>query len=75
MEKERFVLQHSEIEPGKLVCTDTENGIVCVFEPKRFNDTQKVSFYENMTPDALKLARYMREMGEWLYENHKEKVF
>ena len=31
---------------------------------------------ENFNPnDFMKLARYMREMGDWLNENHYEKIF
>lgn len=57
------------------VCTDTENGIVCRFEAHRFNDTQKVTFLEDVEqPDALAIARLMREMGDWLGEHHRDKI-
>ena len=29
---ERYVLQKSQTKPNSWVCTDTEHGIVCVFE-------------------------------------------
>ncbi len=73
---ERFILQPSELKPGAWVCTDTENMIVCTFENHKFNDTQKMNMLEDFNPDNyMKLARIMRELGDWLNENHPEKVF
>lgn len=54
--------------------TDTRNLVVIKFREKHFNDTQKVTLLNDIEPDPLKLARILREMGEWLYENHKELV-
>lgn len=71
--KERYLLQHSQSQPDGWVCTDTENGIVCRFTEHRFNDTQKMTFLEDVeNPDPLAIARLMREMGDWLGENHRE---
>lgn len=73
---ERFILQTSEQKSDAYVCTDTENGIVCVFDVHKFNDTQKFTFLEDVEhPDALTIARLLREMADWLSENHYEKVF
>lgn len=72
---ERYVLQQSQTQPNSWVCTDTENGIVCVFEDKKFNETQHVSFLNDMRPDVLLIARLMREMADWLLENHYKKLF
>ena len=73
--KERFIVQQSE-SPNHFVCTDTENKIVCVFENHKFNDTQKMTMLENFNPDdMMKLAKYMREMGDWLSKNHYDKIF
>ena len=70
----RYILQPSE-KLNHWVCTDTENLIVCTFENKKFNDTQKMTTLENFNPDNfMKQAKYMREMGDWLYKNHKEKL-
>lgn len=72
----RFILQKSTQQPDVWVCTDTENGIVCRFTEHRFNETSKMTFLEDVkNPDALSIARLMREMGDWLGENHKEKLF
>lgn len=72
---ERYVLQQSQTQPNSWVCTDAENGIVCVFEDKKFNETQQVSFLNDMRPDALLIARLMREMADWLRKNHYKKIF
>jgi hypothetical protein len=71
----RYILQPSE-KPNHWVCTDQENKIVCVFEDHKFNETQKTEMLEDFNPDNfMKLARYMREMGDWLRDNHHEKIF
>ena len=72
---ERYVLQKSQTQPNSWVFTDTEHGIVCVFEDKKFNETQQFSFLEDVRLDALFIARLMREMADWLRENHYKKIF
>lgn len=75
MTSQRYELVKSEIS-GKWVCTDKENLIVCIFEAHKFNDTQKVTTLLNFDPNKfMKLATYLREMGDWLGENHNEKIF
>lgn len=71
----QYVLQESEIE-NHWVCTDTENLIVCVFENHKFNDTQKFTMLENFDPqNYMKLANICRLIGDYLKENHYEKIF
>ena len=73
---ERFILQPSTMQPNVWVCTDKVNGLVCRFEAHKFNDTQKFTFLEDVEkPDALKIARILREMADWLGDNHYEKIF
>ena len=73
--KNRFILQPSEIA-NHFVCTDTENKIVLVFEKGKFNDSQTVEFLEDFdSKDFMKVAKYMREIGDWLSANHYEKLF
>lgn len=73
---ERFIIQASQSQPDGWLCTDTENNIVCQFTAHKFNDTQKFTFLEDVEhPDALTIARIMREMADWLRENHYDKVF
>lgn len=73
---ERFVIQKAQQVADGWVCTDTENGIVCRFKDHQFNETQQFTLLENIPqPDALAVARMMREMGDWLSEHHRDKVF
>lgn len=78
MDKKRFILQPSE-QPLHWVCTDTDNNIVCRFEEHKFNETQKFTLIDGESfrtkEAALAVATYIREMGDWLYANHKDKVF
>lgn len=70
----RYILQPSKKE-NHFICTDTENKIICVFENKKFNSTRKMTMLEDFNPDNfMKFARYMREMGDWLMQHHKEKL-
>lgn len=73
---ERFIIQQSQQDSNAYICTDTANGIVCSFKAHRFNDTQKFTLLEDVThPNALTIARIMREMGDWLREHHYNKIF
>jgi len=72
---QRYIVQASE-KPGYWVCTDTENKIVCVFENKRFNGSQHFTQLEDFDPkNFMKLARYIRELSDWLSQNHYSKLF
>lgn len=72
----RFVLQNSQLKPNHSVCTDTENLIVCTFENHKFNDTQEFKQLEDFNPDNyMQLAKIVREMADWLRENHYDIVF
>lgn len=72
----RFTLYRTAEDFNVWECTDQENGIVFRFEAHRFNETSTMTFLEDVEqPDALKIARLMREMGDWLGENHRDKVF
>ena len=70
----RFIIQDSE-KPNHLVVTNQTNGIVIVFEKGKFNETQKITDLNNANAnDFMQQARQMREVGEWLYQNHKDKI-
>jgi hypothetical protein len=72
---DRFILQESE-KPNHWVCTDQINRIVCVFECHKYNNTQKFTLLEDFNENNyMELARFAREMGEWLRLNHYDKVF
>ena len=69
--KNRFKLEKSKEQSGWWVLTDTENLVVIKFEEHKYNETQKVYLLKESemisSPDIeTKLARIMREMGEYM---------
>lgn len=77
MSKERFVLQPSKEMQDGWVATDTKNGIVLRFENHKFNDTVRCTplLTDGREPTAIELATAIRELADWLREEHKDKVF
>lgn len=71
----RFVLRRSRKTKNGWVATDQDYNVVVTFIEHRFNDTKKVYFLEDEPTDYLERARVMREMGDWLSENHNDKLF
>lgn len=71
----RFILQPSRNIPDGWVATDKDNGVVVTFKTHRFNETKKITFLSDAPIDHLVRARLMREIGDWLCDNHKDKVF
>jgi transcriptional regulator with XRE-family HTH domain len=71
----QYSLVPSDSKPNHWVCTDLTNGIVCVFESRKFNDTQTVTRLEDVNITALQLAAASRDMADWLRANHPEKMF
>lgn len=70
MAKERF-----ELTSGKdLMWTVKDNESVTIdFREGLFNETQEVKLPADFAPgDVMKLARIMREIGDWMAENHVE---
>lgn len=68
----RFKLEKSKEQPGWWVLTDTKNLVVIKFEEHKYNETQKVYLLKESemisSPDIeTKLARIMREIGEYMY--------
>lgn len=71
MAKERF-----ELTSGKdlmWTVTDNESGIAIDFREGFFNESQDVKLLTEFTyGDAPRMARIMREIGDWMAENHVE---
>lgn len=71
MAKERF-----ELTSGKdlmWTVTDNESGIAIEFREGFFNESQEVKVLVDFVPfDAPEMARIMREIGDWMAENHVE---
>ena len=75
---ERFILQPSQRQKGWWVCTDTLHNIVCRFKEHQYNETQEFTLLDGDSFDteeeALAYAKYLREMADWLRENHIDKA-
>ena len=73
MTMERFILHPSQ-EQDFWVATDTVNGIVIKSREHHFNETQQTTLLNGDTfrtaEEALAVATYMREIADWLRENH-----
>ncbi|WP_260378623.1 DNA breaking-rejoining protein [Prevotella intermedia] len=71
----KYIVQKST-QPNSWVLTDTENGVVIVFEDGRFNETQKVTMLEDAPKlSPTDLAQIMRKLGEWGARHHGSKLF
>lgn len=71
MAKERFSLTAG----ANLMWTvsDAESGVSIEFREGLFNEAQKVSMPASMQEsEAMKVASVMREIGDWMAENHSE---
>ena len=71
MEKERFSLKAG----ANLMWTvsDAENGVSIEFREGLFNETQEVKLSDKVSDiDVMKAASIMREIGDWVAENHSE---
>lgn len=69
-----YQLQESK-KSGYWVCTDTEHLIVCVFKEHAFNEDQKFTVLEDCKCGVAEMASIVRKMGDWLKENHYNKIF
>lgn len=74
METERFKLQE-HTKPGWWLVTDKQYKVCIEFRNGKFNETQRVVPLEDFNPDDFMLmSRIMREIGDWLSVEHREKV-
>ena len=71
----RFIIQRSQKQKHGWVATDLDYKVVVTFTEHQFNDTKRVTFLEDAPTDYLVRARVMSEIGDWLSENHNEKLF
>lgn len=73
-ENDRYILQESQKTDERWLLTDKENGIVISWDHGDFNESQNVTFIEDITPDVSAIARLLREAGDWLAVNHRDKI-
>jgi hypothetical protein len=71
---DRFLLQPSEEKENEYVLTDRHSLCAVKFDRGKFNETMKIKAEESRAHkiDALDMATAMREMADYLIENHKE---
>lgn len=78
MGKTRFTLRSAQ-DDDKLIATDTDNAIVLKFRAHAYNTTQEVHVIDESdfagVDGALRLATCLRELSEWLYQEHREILF
>lgn len=77
MNTPRYTLQPSENE-GFWMGRDNESGLTIEFRENDFNESQNATYNEDLTIDdstAQRVARNMREIGEWLNVNYPHLVF
>lgn len=72
---EQYILQPSEMVEDGLVLTDTFTGIVLRFIRGSFNESQVITKLEDSDVSAMDMAIVVREMGEWLAQNHPDLLF
>ena len=71
----KYIIQKST-QPNKWVLTDSENGVVIVFDDGHFNETQKVTMLEDAPKlSPTDLAHIMSELGKWGARHHGDKLF
>lgn len=74
---ERFTLQPAQ-EPGFWEATDKEHSIVVKFREHLFNETQQITLLNGDTfktaDEAMKVATYLRELSDWLRDNHYNRI-
>ena len=69
--KNRFKID--EPQQGLYIVEDTITGLVCMFEKGKFNETQDFRNIPQSNP--MQIPTLMRELGDWLAENHRDKLF
>lgn len=68
---DNYLLQPSATK-GWWVVTDIKRNIVVKFQQGKFNDTQQNTIlFDDATMNELEYATAMREIGEYLFQYHK----
>lgn len=68
----RYQIDEIKEFPGTYIVEDCRTGVICMFEKGRFNETQ--NFRNLPIHNPMSLPKIMREMGDWLYKNHRDKI-
>lgn len=71
--KERFELEEMSRE-DRCSVVDNEIGIHCIWEKGNFNETNEFIGLAKAGTTSQELSSAMRELKEWVVENHKDLV-
>ena len=75
---EKYIVQRAST-PGWWVATDNENEVVVQFEHGHYDNTREVTLLNgdalSSEKEAVKVTTYLRELGDWLRDNHYEKLY
>ena len=75
METERYKLSLQEGTTDKWIVTDKDNLLCILFDNSKFNDTQRCVLLVDYTAEQVAmLPRYLSQIGDWLFENHSDKI-
>lgn len=66
---DRFIIQDS-VKENHVVCTDTINNVVCIFETGKFNESQTFTFLEDSSLSKEDKISICQEMVDWLGDKH-----
>lgn len=77
MEELKTAVEKSILGETGLIVAGTENGIVLRFENHKLEQTLRCTplLTDGREPTAIELATAIRELLDWLREEHKDKVF
>lgn len=67
----RFELEEMSRE-DRCSVVDHETGLHCIWEKGKFNETQEFIWVKKPVISPSGIAKTMRELGDWLAENHRE---
>ena len=67
----RFELEEMSRE-DRCSAVDHETGLHCIWEKGKFNETQEFIWAKKPVISPSGIAKTMRELGDWLAENHRE---
>ena len=73
-ETKTFKIQESQ-KPGWWIATHKDVNLCIEFRQGKFNETQRIVPMEDFkADDFMNAARYIRELGDWLAVNHRDKM-
>ncbi|DBA55485.1 helix-turn-helix domain-containing protein [Porphyromonas gingivalis] len=67
-------LLHNSKEPGYMVATDTQAGVVLKFKRGNLNGEQRITVLEDDETDPIRLAKLARGITEWLRIFHPDLI-